>query len=402
MINQQLTEEATHVRETLEYVARFKNEVFTIAIDIDCLQDCDQATLVRDLMLLRACNIRICVILGSLKSPKPDKENDIIAQIDESMRQIVSLADGMCNETIASASAKHQFRDHAFSISEMADGEMALVLTSRLPDESIPLISCADKEKCFIMPLPRAAEVVAKSVGARKLIFLTDYDGIYVQSKKLLRHVHPNQVSDLIKAEEITGALADISEGAIASVQGGVRRAHIINGRKPYSLLLEICSKDGVGTMIYRGPYREIRMANESDIVGIIDLLNRYGQTGIIRQLSHSDLKKKLKGIFVATVDDKIIGCGCIQKFPEEQKGFVSSVAVDPSYISEGVGSQLFGVIEQHAKESGIKLLTLVSPKSRGWWLHQEFKQSNLEKLPKAIQAMYGKDGGHSFLEKQL
>ncbi len=402
--NRQRFEESIHIRETLEYVAWFKNKVFTVAVDVNCFASCDQLTLIRDLMLLQACNIRLAVVIGNLRRPKRNQEKALIKQIDEAMRRITHLAYSMSNETIANFSGFYHCCENAINASGAQGKEMTLAVNGQLIEEqlkagSIALIPCVTAEKDTSIPLTQAASAVAESVKAHKLIFLADYDGIYEPPKVLLRQVHPNEVAELIKNKHLTGTLIDISEAAIKAVQGGVRRAHIINGRKPCSLLLEVCSKDGVGTMIYRGPYREIRPARKKDIVGIIDLLSRYDQTGLVRQLSQTDLETKLQGFFVVAIDAEIIGCGCIQSFPEEEKGFVSSVAVEPGYIREGIGSQMLAGIEEHAKKSGVKLLTLVNPI---WWLHQEFQQGCLEDLPEAVKAIYAKGGGHIFLAKRL
>lgn len=407
LANQQRFEESTHIRETLEYVARFKGKVFTIAVDVNCFANCDQLTLIRDMMLLQACDIQLAVVIGNIRRPKRSQENTLIKRIDEAMRRIAHLAYSMSNGTIANFNGVYHFCENAINISEAKGKEITLAVNGQAIEEqlkagSIALIPCVTAEKDASVSLTQAASAVAESVKARKLVFLADHDGIYEPPKVLLRQVHPNEVAELIKNKHVTGALIDISEAAIKAVQGGVRRAHIINGKKPCSLLLEVCSKDGVGTMIYRGPYREIRLARKKDIVGIIDLLSRYDQTGLVRQLSQSDLETKLQGFFVAAVDAEIIGCGCIQNFPEEEKGFVSSVAVEPGYIREGIGSQMLAVIEDHAKKSGVKLLTLVTPRSGNWWLHQEFQQGCLENLPETIKAIYGKGGGHIFLAKRL
>jgi len=266
----------------------------------------------------------------------------------------------------------------------------------------IVIIPSINSDTPEYISLIQAAEEVAEATRVRKLIFLTDYDGICQVSKNLLRQAHPDEIEELINSKKITGTFAEISKAAIKAIKSGIRRVHIINGRKPYSLLLEVYSKDGVGTMIYQGHYREIRPARKSDIPGISALLDDYSQTGLVRKISQCDIQKKIGGFIVAVIDSQIIACGCVQEFPEEGKGFISSVAVGHTYVSDGVGSKILKALEDKARESDLKVLSLVSPKSGSWWMHQEFTQGSLEDLPKDLKTIYSNSVAPIFLIKNL
>jgi acetylglutamate kinase len=96
-----------------------------------------------------------------------------------------------------------------------------------------------------------AAAALAVALGARKLVVLTDVEGVYAE--------WPDPAS-LISEIDVTGArdlLATVDEGmipkleaCIAAVDGGVPQAHVIDGRQPHSLLLEVFTTAGTGTMI--------------------------------------------------------------------------------------------------------------------------------------------------------
>ena len=122
--NRQRFEESIHIRETLEYVARFKNKVFTVAVDVNCFANCDQLTLIRDLILLQACNIRLAVVIGSLRHPKRNQEKALIKRFDEAMRRIAHLAYSMSNETIANFSGFYHFCENAINVSRAQIKEM--------------------------------------------------------------------------------------------------------------------------------------------------------------------------------------------------------------------------------------------------------------------------------------
>lgn len=96
-----------------------------------------------------------------------------------------------------------------------------------------------------------AAAALASALGARKLVVLTDVEGVYA--------AWPDRDS-LLSAMDLTaarGLLSRVDEGmipkleaCIAAVEGGVPQAHVIDGRQPHSLLLEVFTSEGIGTMI--------------------------------------------------------------------------------------------------------------------------------------------------------
>lgn len=94
-----------------------------------------------------------------------------------------------------------------------------------------------------------AASKLAIALGARKLILLTDVDGIKADGK-LVGRLDLNDADDLMSHPEVIGGMRPKLECAIAAVKGGVSEAHIINGTRRHALLLELFTDSGVGTML--------------------------------------------------------------------------------------------------------------------------------------------------------
>ncbi len=194
----------------------------------------------------------------------------------------------------------------------------------------------------------------------------------------------------MIDGGVVSGHFKQLAQTASDAVEGGVKRVHIVNYLTQGNLLLEICSRDGVGTMIYQGPYRKIRPAVESDIVDIVELLESYSDSGAVRQLSAEEVREKIVHFFVAVIDSQVIGCGCVRIFPTESKAFISSVAIHSEYIKEGIGNQLLATLEERANSAckNVKI-SLVSPRTGGWWLHQEYETGALKDLPHELLLQY-------------
>lgn len=373
---------ARYIRETLNYVIRFNNALFTVVIDTDTFEEIDQMHLIRDIMLLRACNIRLVLVVGTIKQAKGDI-------LEQTVQQIRHLMDSMSMTQFQNQESIYCIAEHVVQCREPG-GLMVNItpLNGFLSQGLTPIVPVATNDGQMPLLL-QAALQIACGTGSLKLIFLTNCEGIY-QNQALLRQLHPNEVKDLIENGSVSGYLEQLAQAANNAVAGGVKRVHIINSLIQGNLLLEICSRDGVGTMIYQGPYREIRPAVESDIVDIVELLESYSDSGAVRQLSAEEVREKITHFFVAVIDNQAIGCGCVRTFPAEGKAFISSVAIHSQYIKEGIGNQLLNALEEKAISAckNVKI-SLVSPRTGGWWLHQEYEAGALEDLPQELLPQY-------------
>lgn len=117
----------------------------------------------------------------------------------------------------------------------------------------IPVISPigADEEgRSYNINADLAAGEVASALSAEKLLILTDVPGILDDKGKLLPTLSRKEVQKLIKKGTISKGMLPKVEAALSAVEGGVQKAHIIDGRVPHALLLEIFTDQGVGTEI--------------------------------------------------------------------------------------------------------------------------------------------------------
>jgi len=98
-----------------------------------------------------------------------------------------------------------------------------------------------------------AAGEIAAAIKAEKLIFLTDIDGILRDAndpKSLITEITVAEIKKLIKDDIIKGGMIPKAEGCIRGVEQGINRVHIINGTIPHSILLEIFTDTGIGTVV--------------------------------------------------------------------------------------------------------------------------------------------------------
>jgi acetylglutamate kinase len=95
-----------------------------------------------------------------------------------------------------------------------------------------------------------AAAAVAKALKAEKLIYLTDTEGVKDKNSNLIKKLKDDQIEELIKDGTIKGGMIPKVKSAVEALKGGVKKVHIIDGRLPHSILLEIFTDEGVGTEI--------------------------------------------------------------------------------------------------------------------------------------------------------
>jgi len=121
----------------------------------------------------------------------------------------------------------------------------------------IPVISTValgqDDGKVYNINADSAAAKISVTLNAEKFILITDVPGVLTDPKdegSLLSELNVDEIDNLIKSKIITGGMIPKVQCCVDAVKGGVRRTHIIDGRVEHSLLLEIFSNEGIGTMI--------------------------------------------------------------------------------------------------------------------------------------------------------
>ncbi len=117
----------------------------------------------------------------------------------------------------------------------------------------IPVISpvgADEKGKSYNINADVVAAHIAASIFAEKLLILTDVPGILDKKGELVPTLSRKEVTRMIKNGVIRGGMLPKTEAALFAVDHGVRKAHVIDGRVPHALLLEVLTNQGVGTQI--------------------------------------------------------------------------------------------------------------------------------------------------------
>jgi acetylglutamate kinase len=130
------------------------------------------------------------------------------------------------------------------------------ILPRLLDDEFIPVVATIGTDangQAYNINADTVAGAIAEALGAEKLVYLTDIEGlrrVVNDPASLIRQTSPDELDALMADGTIAGGMIPKVESCVRAVRGGVRRAHILDGRIPHVLLLELFTDAGIGTMV--------------------------------------------------------------------------------------------------------------------------------------------------------
>lgn len=130
------------------------------------------------------------------------------------------------------------------------------ILNRLLDDEFIPVVATIGTDasgQAYNINADTVAGAIAEALGAEKLVYLTDIEGlrrVVNDPTSLIRQTSPDELDALMADGTIAGGMIPKVESCVRAVRGGVRRAHILDGRIPHVLLLELFTDAGIGTMV--------------------------------------------------------------------------------------------------------------------------------------------------------
>lgn len=131
------------------------------------------------------------------------------------------------------------------------------ILFDMMDNDYLPIVApigLDDQFETYNINADEAACAIAKAVGADKLVYLTDVEGLYrdfEDKSSFISRISVTEAEELIAGGMIGGGMLPKLSNCTDAVRGGVKRVHILDGRVPHSILLEIFTNKGNGTMFY-------------------------------------------------------------------------------------------------------------------------------------------------------
>jgi len=276
--------------EALPYLQQFRGQVFVIKYGGSAMES-DEAVerLLRDVVFLEAVGVNPVLVHGGGKAISARmREAGLVARFvnglrvtdGASIRIVEDVLDGEVNPRLVEIVGEFGARARGFSGRDVLRaeklppvdngkggtedlgfvGRVTGVETAELErilnDERIPVVSPVARGadgQTYNINADEAAAAIAGALGAAKLIFLSDVPGIMrdrANPDSLIPTVRADQVDGLIRQKVLEGGMIPKVQGAVAALRKGVGKTHMIDGRLPHALLLEIFTHEGVGTEI--------------------------------------------------------------------------------------------------------------------------------------------------------
>jgi acetylglutamate kinase len=282
-------EKASVLVEALPYIRRFAGKVVVIKYGGNALagtSDHDALTLfAEDIVLMRLVGMRPVVVHGggpqiSELMGRLGKHTEFRSGLRVTDAETVEIARmvliGQVNPQIVGAINVHgnyavglsgedagliraSQRDPALGFVGDVASINTHVLDRLLADEFIPVIATIGSDaagQSYNINADTVAGAVAEALGAEKLVYLTDIEGLRRRvddAGSLIRQTDADELSALVADGTIAGGMIPKVESCIHAVRNGVANAHVLDGRIAHVLLLEIFTDRGIGTMVSSG-----------------------------------------------------------------------------------------------------------------------------------------------------
>jgi len=255
----------------------------------------------------------------------------------------------------------------------------------------------------FNLSAEEVATAVATALGADKLLLLTEHDCPFLGEGRPLRQLTTREAAALIDAEKtLVEEVVPHLRAAITACCAGVQRAHLLNRHVDGVILLELFTRDGIGTLISSSPFEEMRPATINDVGGILDLIMPLEENGVLVKRSREHLEMEIDDFVVIERDGLILGCAALHPFAVGRMGELACLALHPDYRGERRGERMLAHVETQARAAGLNKLFVLTTQTTHWFREHGFEAAAVGELPMARQAIYNYQRNSKVLIKAL
>ena len=287
MVNQKYLDKAEVLIEALPYIQRFNRKIVVVKYGGSAmLYDELKKNVIKDVVLLKLVGFKPIIVHGGGKEisrwvgkvgmePKfinglrvTDKDTMEIAEmvLAKVNKELVAMGESLGVNAVGISGKDGGLLKCRKKQTEGGDigfvGEVTMgepkILEDLLEKDFLPIIFPVGYDDVFATlnyKTDDAAKAIAEAVHAEKLAFLSDIEGVYKDKddpSSLISELHVDEAQKLIDDGYVGGGMIPKLKNCIDAIEEGVNRVHILDGRIPHSLLLEIFTNKGIGTAILR------------------------------------------------------------------------------------------------------------------------------------------------------
>lgn len=413
-------------RQAAPYIHYLSGKTIVLAVSSHVLLAGKLASLAKDIQLLASLGVRLVLVHGTRQylNQMMRAAGETLSYhrgwriTDEATLQQVKQACGMVRFDIEAAlsSSPAQMPDRNQRRLRVASGNFLLAkplgvmdgidmgytgrirkvdaeaIQQRLNEGCLVLVSPLGQSlsgKSFNLGLDDAAQALAVTLKAEKLVFLASEDGVRSTDGALLSQLTAAEAQALLDNNAHSADMSRMLKAAIYVLENGVRRAHILCGLNDGSLIAELFTRQGSGTALAQSSFMRIRAADNHDIGDIIDLIAPLESAGILLPRNREYLENHIHEFSVLEHDCHVYGCVALKVFEQQHTGELACLVVSPDAQDGGYGELLLDYVLKQAKARGVHTLFALSTNTGDWFDERGFETAELSELPPARQEQY-------------
>lgn len=419
------------IREVFDYIRRYRDKTFVLKIE-DALMDHPLfPLLMKDIVQVHATGIRIIIVAGARTTidkhlakaklytrvkdgirvtPGPAMAHVKLAAMEVVQAIISHLSAGNTNGIMGNwirARSLGVCNGLDYQYTGRVEKIRSDIILKLMSQEFIPVLYNVGMNAtgdCYNLNSDQIARQICLELPVEKLFFIRAQDAIPATGMALppgsqvhpdgsiFSNMAPSHVTDLLRRHPDRLSLENQALLACAKDvidrTDGVKRVHIIDGRKEGRLLQEVFSSIGGGTLIYGNQYAHIRQAELTDVPEILHLLEGYVKKGRLVARSAADIRNRISAYHIYAVDHAVYGCGALYEL-EDGWAEIAAIAVNETYKSKGIGHGLVEYLIRMAGEKGLHTLFLLTTQAADWFFEFGFVWASPADLPETRQQHY-------------
>ena len=377
------------LRGILQYVPRFRDRIFVVAIDGAVIGSPNFSNILLDLAVLRSLSIKVIIVHGaSAQIARLAAERGIAISNadgtgitdDRTLKIGIEAASNILNEVMQGLTSVDLRAVYANAIVAHPAGILGGVdflhtgRVERVDVKSlhlflnegitpvIPPMGFDGEGRTFRVNSDGIALAVAEAMNAMKIIYLSAGNSLVVNGE-IVKQLSIPETEDIVKKRRLplTPGTYSKLDNAARACRLGVPRVHLLDGLHDEALLSEVFSHEGIGTMIYSNEYQQIRRVLKKDVRGVMALIRESVDSEELVRRTRADIIAHLEDYWVMELDRSLVACAALHLFPETRQAELACLYVAKGHEGQGYGRKLMAFTERLATEKGAKEIFALS-----------------------------------------
>lgn len=413
------------LRGILQYVPRFRDKTFVIAVDGEIVASENLGNILTDIAVLRSLNIRIVLVHGArtqierlagergvaLSNSDGTGITDdatLRVAIEASTKATHDLMQGLTTVDLRAAFANAIIAHPAGILGgvdqlntgrvERVDARSLQLLLGEGIVPVVPPLGFDGEGKTFRVNSDAVAVEVAEALGAMKIIFLTSREGVRLGGD-LLRQISISEAEDILKKRRsaLDPVVVSKLDYAARACRAGVPRVHILDGNRNEAVLEEVFSHDGIGTMVHSNEYQQIRRIWKKDVRAVMALIRQSVHQDELIRRTRAEILARIEDYWALEIDRALVGCVALHADAENKIGEVACLYVHKSHAGQGYGRKLVAFVEGLARDKGLERVYALSTQAFAFFQQKAgFVEVGPEVLPPGRREKYAASQRHS------